>query len=406
MTDTSQATEQLRNEVLHLRHRVTQLEAQVIQVGQAPGTLPHLEEPFAALFRASPVAVVISALADGRYVDVNEYFARITGYEREEVIGRTALELGVWDNPEDRNRIGRMLLEQPVIRDIELTFRTRQQERRIVIASLALIDYEGYPCVLTMCHDITERRLAAIERERLLHEAQAAIRIRDDFLAIAAHELKTPLTTLQLHIQSLQRVAQKGDNATDMLIERLMSKLDVTNQQLGRLTHLVDELLDVTQIREGQMPLHLEALDLGQIARTIVARFEEQFMQANCRVTLDVAPSQMIEADQSGIDRIITNLLSNAVKYGRGQPIELRVTGDATSVCLIVRDYGIGIAVADHQRIFERFERAVPNNDYGGLGLGLYVVQQLVTALHGAIYVESEPGSGATFIVTFPRHVH
>lgn len=152
--------------------------------------------PFAALFRASPVADVITGLMDGRYLDVNDHFARITGYAREAVVGHTLLESGIWADPGDRVRLGRSLMEQPVIRDVELIFRTKHQELRTVVASLALIAYAGMLCVLTMCHDITEWHLAALERERLLQEAQAAIRIRDEFVSVAAHELKTPVTAL------------------------------------------------------------------------------------------------------------------------------------------------------------------------------------------------------------------
>ncbi len=402
MPDTIDVLEQLRNEVTRLRHRVTELEAQAIPPEPTAGFFPPLAEPFAALFRASPVAVVITAVADERYLDVNDHFARITGYAREEVIGRTSRELGIWADLADRERVTRSLWTQSVVRDIELTFRTKHRELRTVVASLALIDYAGMPCVLTMCHDITERQLAALERERLLQEAQAAIHVRDEFVSVAAHELKTPITALQLQVESMQRLAGKGD-ASAATIERIGSRLTAANHQIDRLTQLINELLDVTRIREGQLAMRWEVVDLAQLVATVAARFEEQFAQAHSALTLELAPGSLINGDSSSLDHIVTNLLSNALKYGRGQPIEVKVSGDEASVSLVVRDYGIGIAAADQHRIFERFERAVSPDHYGGLGLGLYVVSQLVTALHGLIVVESEPGSGATFKVTFPR---
>lgn len=400
MTDHIQV-EQLRSEVSILRRRVKELEAQAIEPERTASVFPHLEEPFTALFRASPVAVVITSANDERYIDVNEEFARITGYAREEVIGRRSHELHIWNNPEDRARIGRMFAEQPVIRDIELTFRTKAQALRTVIASLALINYEGLPCVLTMCHDITTLQQTAVERERLLLEAQAAIRLRDDFLSIAAHELKTPLTALQLYLEGMRRIARKQDPA-ETLLQRIVSRLDNADQQVDRLTKLINDLFDVTRIREGRLQLEVQALDLGQIAGAVVTQFEEQLEKAQCALTLDITPAPLITADQSRLEQIMTNLLANAIKYGPGQPIEVRVAGDTRSAWLAVRDYGIGIAPEDQQRIFERFERAVSTDNYGGLGLGLYVVQQLVAALNGTIEVESEPGRGATFTVTFP----
>lgn len=391
-------------EVEVLRRRVTELEAQVASTASADLKLPGLEDPFAALFRASPVAVVITAISDGRYLDVNDQFARLTGYTREEVIGVTSAELQIWANPEDRLRIGEMFKDQVVIRDIELEFRTKDCQIRTVIASLALIDFDATPCVLTMCHDITERQHAAIERERLLEEAQVAIRLRDEFLSVASHELKTPLTALRLHIESMQRIARKDDTA-DPTLQRIMSKLDISLDQINRLTALVNGLLDVTRLREGRLGLNLEVLDLGQVARAIVEQFEEQFEQVNSTVLLDIAPGNTISADRSRLEQIITNLLSNAVKYGRGGPISIHVYGDATVARLSVQDQGIGIAAEDQERIFERFERAVSTQHYGGMGLGLFVVHQLVTLLSGTITVESEPGHGSTFTVAFPRSV-
>lgn len=396
--------EQAAAEVEVLRRRVTELEAQVATAASADLKLPGLEDPFAALFRASPVAVVITAIGDGRYLDVNDQFARLTGYTREEVIGVTSAELQIWANPEDRLRIGAMFKDQVVIRDIELEFRTKDRQIRTVIASLALIDFDATPCVLTMCHDITERQHAAIERERLLEEAQVAIRLRDEFLSVASHELKTPLTALRLHIEAMQRIARKADPA-DPMLQRIMSKLDISLDQINRLTGLVNGLLDVTRLREGRLGLNLEVLDLGQVVQAIVEQFEEQFEQASSTVLLDIAPGNTIWADRSRLEQIITNLLSNAVKYGRGGPISIHVYGDATVVRLSVQDQGIGIAAEDQARIFERFERAVSTQHYGGMGLGLFVVHQLVTLLGGTITVESEPGHGSTFTVAFPRYV-
>ncbi|MBV9791208.1 MAG: PAS domain S-box protein [Chloroflexi bacterium] len=396
--------EQVHAEVEVLRRRITELEAQVATSASTELQLPGLADPFATLFRASPVAVVITAIEDGRYLDVNDQFARITGYTREEVIGATSSELQIWANPDDRLRIGELFKEQVVIRDVELDFRTKAREVRTVIASLALIDFEDTPCVLTMCHDITERQQAAQERERLLAEAQAAVRLRDEFLSVASHELKTPLTALRLHIETMQRIGRKADTSEPTL-QRIMSKLDISLQQINRLTELVNGLLDVTRIREGRLGLDLEPLDLGQVVQAIAEQFEEQFEQADSTVQLELAADCTICADRSRLEQIITNLLSNAVKYGRGGPINVFVFGDATVVRLSVQDHGIGIAAADQQRIFERFERAVSTQHYGGMGLGLFVVHQLVTLLGGTIAVESTPGDGSTFTVTFPRYV-
>jgi len=405
MDNDRQTTAQLQSEIAALRHRIVELEVQAAQSEQATAALQQSEARFTALFRASPVAVVISSLAEGRYLDVNDHFCLITRYTRGEVIGRTSTELGIWVNTEARLRIGQKLIQEQVVRDIELTFYTKLQEPRIVIASLALIYLESQPCVLTMCHDITERQQTAVERERLLAETEKALHIRDDFLSIAAHELKTPLTAIQLHVDAMQRMLRKTEPAP-AIVERILSQLDKTARQTRRLTKLISDLLDVTRIRADQLHIHWEAVDLAQIVRTVVAGFMEQLVSAGCTLELSADIPSLVDGDQSRLEQVVTNLLSNALKYGPGQPIAISVIPDETVVRLIVRDHGIGIAQDHHERVFQRFERAVSSNHYGGLGLGLYIVQHIVTALHGSIAVESEPGAGATFIVMLPRSTH
>lgn len=400
--DDGQNSAALRDEIAVLRQRVGELEAQARHSDQTTAALQRSEERFATLFRASPVAVVIST-AEGRYLDINERFAAITGYTREEVVGRTSRELQIWAQPEERVRIGHLLSTYGVVRDTELTFYTRLHEIRTVLASLALIDIDGTPCVLTMCHDITDRKQAAHERERLLAEATEAVQLRDEFLSIAAHELRTPLTALHLHIESMERTIRRSEPGA-VTNERLLRKLETAGQQTDRLAKLINDLLDVTRIRAGRLEVHLEAVDLTEIVRGVVSRLSDQFARAGCTIRLYANAPCLVVADRSRLDQIVTNLLSNAIKYGPHAPIDVRVEPDPATARLIVRDHGIGIAPEQQVRIFERFERAVSAEHYGGLGLGLYIVRQIVMALGGTITVESDVGAGACFTVTLQRY--
>lgn len=250
-------------------------------------------------------------------------------------------------------------------------------------------------------NDITERKRAEEVRERLYREAQEAILARDEFLSIASHELKTPLTALQLQIQMLLRGARKGGSS--LTSERLLTKLELAEQQTNRLASLTNDLLDVARIRKGQIDIQLAEGNLAQMVRDVVASFEEQIALSGCTVQLHADQPVMGCWDRSRVEQITTNLLSNAIKYGPGKPVEVSVAADNDLAQIVVRDYGIGIAPEHLERIFVRFERAVSSNHYGGLGLGLYIVRQIVEALGGTIHVTSEPGTGATFRVKLPH---
>ncbi len=250
--------------------------------------------------------------------------------------------------------------------------------------------------------DYTERKRAEEERERLYRAAQEAILARDEFLSIASHELKTPLTALQLQLQMLLRTAQKSGLAK-LSPERLLTKLQMADQQTERLAGLINDLLDVARIRTGRIEVRLEEVDLTQIVQDVVARFEEQITQSGCTVKLDTERPVVACWDRARLEQVVINLLSNAIKYGPGKPIAITVRSEESTAELVVSDQGIGIEPEHLERIFVRFERAVSASHYGGLGLGLYIVRQIVEALGGSIRVSSEFGAGSTFTVTLPR---
>jgi signal transduction histidine kinase len=246
-----------------------------------------------------------------------------------------------------------------------------------------------------------QQRAVALEgeiehRKRVERELVEALALREDFLSIAGHELKTPLTALQLQIHSLTSLAtQLGD-------ERYLPKLERSRRQVERLAKLTDELLDVSRLTAGRLSLHVEECDLAAIVMDALDRNAEAIARSGCRLRVlaeEPAPGRW---DRGRVEQVVTNLLTNALKYGAGKPVEILLKRIKERWRLTVRDQGVGVALADQARIFDRFERANSSRNFGGLGLGLWITRQVVEAHGGVIRVESEEGAGATFTVEFP----
>ncbi|HEX5750972.1 MAG TPA: ATP-binding protein [Archangium sp.] len=253
----------------------------------------------------------------------------------------------------------------------------------------------------TFAREFAAHAATALDNARLYHEARQAVALRDEFLGIAGHELRTPLTALKLGLQNLSRQAEALGQR-----ERLSKWITNCQRQGERLGRLVNDLLDVGRLTSGRLALVCQEMDLPALVKEVVGRLRPELEQAGCRVSLALESPLSGYWDRSRLEQVLTNLLSNAAKYGKGRPIELRawaLPGDW--VCVSVRDEGIGITPEDQARIFGRFERAVSERHYGGLGLGLWISQQLVARLGGHIRVRSEPGKGATFTVELPRRV-
>jgi PAS domain S-box-containing protein len=235
------------------------------------------------------------------------------------------------------------------------------------------------------------------DQKRAEHRAHAAIAIRDEFLSVASHELRTPITPLQLQLQSLLKMA-RSEGWEESTAGRLSSAI----RQTTRLNSLVDSLLDVSRISNGKLALSREEFDLGDAVREIVDRFHEEATRARCTLSLEAEPRIRGSWDRMRVEQVVTNLLSNAVKYAAGTLIEVQVRRDRDRGVIVVRDHGGGIDGEHLPRIFDRFERAVSASNFGGLGLGLYIARQIVSAHGGVIKVDSVRDEGAAFTVELP----
>lgn len=237
------------------------------------------------------------------------------------------------------------------------------------------------------------------ERKRVELELQAAVRVRDEFISIASHELKTPLTALELQVSSALGRLRKSEAPWKDGVE---PKLASAVRQTERLAVLINNLLDVTRITSGRLNLTRSAMDLRGLVEAVVRHFQEFIRHS--RSTVSVRADGPVEGhwDPVRMESIVTNLLSNAIKYGEGNPIDIELSRKDNCAQLVVTDRGLGISPEDHKRVFERFERAVPSEHYGGLGLGLWIARHSVEAHGGTIEVSSRPFEGSQFTVKIP----
>jgi len=241
--------------------------------------------------------------------------------------------------------------------------------------------------------DLTERRKWEADRLQLV-QANEAVRLRDEFLSIASHELRTPLMALQLQLD----LALEQTKTTD---PKSASKLERASRNATRLSELITALLDVGRISSGAMTLNPVTTDLGALVHEVVDRLAEAAAAAKCDVTVTVDPGIIGVWDPMRVGQVVSNLLVNAFKYAAGTAVEVLVLRKGEGVEMRVRDHGPGIAQGDRERIFSRFERASARS-LGGLGLGLYVAHQIVTAHGGSIHVDAAAGGGAVFVVDLP----
>jgi PAS domain S-box-containing protein len=240
------------------------------------------------------------------------------------------------------------------------------------------------------------------DQKRAEEALRKAIILRDDFLSVASHELRTPLTSLKLEVANLSRIAQR--NGGSDTAPKLLAKVEKIDSQATRLHRLIDELLDVSRIAAGRLELHVEPVDIAQIVNEVGARFSDEAARAGCTIKVN-APNPVVGRwDRGRVDQVITNLVSNAIKYGDCKPVDVSVDTVDDRAVVTIRDRGLGIAAHDHERIFGRFERAASSRNYGGIGLGLWIVKQIIDALGGTVTVESTPGDGSAFTVDLPRH--
>lgn len=252
-----------------------------------------------------------------------------------------------------------------------------------------------------------------LKREKHLKEAiedlelnaakmRKEVKMRDEFLSIASHELKTPLTSMLLKIQMILHNIRNVSLA-NFSVSNLTAQLETAEAQTKRLSQMINDLLNVSLITTGKMKLEKKNEDLSEIVKEVVNEFNEQFQKENILVTVNIE-KKVVPAmvDKIRIEQVLSNLITNAIKYGNGKPIEINVDGGSSKSWISVVDRGIGIPRDQIDRIFSLFERGVSGKEIQGLGVGLYIASQIIKAHSGKIKVKSTPDKGSEFTVELP----
>jgi PAS domain S-box-containing protein len=369
----------------------------------ARSSRPHLtatealrlsEEKFAKAFRISPDAILISSLVDGRILEANDSFFRITGYTRDEVIGHLTTELNVWRNPGDRAALlARLQANHGSVRDLEFEFQNRSGRRGTGSVSAHLIDIAGEQCLITISRDITAQKQASEALSRYAEDLKVRNEELDAFAHTAAHDLKTPLSNIIGFIEWLQ-------THPDLPGDERQEYLNTIGRNAVKMDNIIDELLLLAQVRKAQV--ELSPIDMARVIAEAQTRLAFIITEKQAVIHMPSRwPSVLGHAPW--VEEVWVNYLSNAIKYG-GQPprVELGCVeqSDGALRCW-VRDNGHGIPPEEQKDLFTAFGENSKVRATGH-GLGLSIVRTIVEKMGGQVGVDSMPGHSTTFYFTLP----
>jgi PAS domain S-box-containing protein len=343
------------------------------------------------IFEHARDIILVICAKTGAFVDVNPAAELAYGYSHAELLGMHIFDLRVQCPTEVAQQMQRASTEGILF---ETTHRRRDGSEFAVEVSSRGEEINGRLLLFSVVRDISERKQLENERDELLAATQRALALRDEFLMIASHELRTPVTNFILQLELLQRsLLREASHAQNLEAAALSLR------ESRRLAALIDTLLDAHR-GKGAITLKRCAFDLAELARDVIQRMDGFATRAGSTMESELH-TVIGHWDRLRIDQVLTNIVHNAIKYGRGRPVRVAVTKHASAALIEVIDSGLGIAAESTHRVFEKFERAVPAS-YGGLGLGLYIARQIVDAHDGSVEIVSSAGQGTHVRVLLP----
>jgi PAS domain S-box-containing protein len=369
---------------------------------QAEETLRESEARFSTVYHSSPVGIGISRLADGTFLDVNDAFLAIYGYTRDEVIGHTANELGLWP-PEARARLVGELEKQGRVQNVEMKFSRKSGQTGDQLVSVELIELGGEKCILGLLTDITERKRNEAELIQARLAAESASRAKSQFLANMSHELRTPMTGV---------LGMLGLTLEGELSPQQRHYLETVQMSAKALLRLLNDILDFSRIEAGAIVFAEEPFNLEWCVRGALELFTLETQQKGLELVLEIAPGTpgVVVGDEGRLRQVLVNLVGNAVKFTEQGKVTVRITGGETAadgrqaLTFAIADTGIGIPAGKKGLLFQTFSQvdASSTRRHGGTGLGLAISKRIVERMRGTIDCSSEEGKGSTFTFTIP----
>jgi PAS domain S-box-containing protein len=353
------------------------------------------EERFRQIFESNPDPVILATLADGKIIDVNKAFENATGISRTKAISHNSDELGFWVDKGFRKTFRKELKSHGEIYNYEADFRVVGGKTKTGLVSACIMNVANAPCILLVIRDITVEKAA----ERALLEMD---RMKSEFISTAAHELNTPLSTMMGYTEFIKSPKEFG-GFTDQQKADFINEIYANGETLRR---IIDDLLDISRIESGRpIPMVLEEIDLGETLRNKVNSYVIQNTGYSFQLELPSKPVQpLFILDRHRINQVFENLLSNAVKYS-SEGSEITITGKEKNDGweIRIKDQGVGMNADQVNHVFDKFYRVdASNTARQGLGLGMSIVKQTITAHGGDIRVESTKGQGTVVIFNLP----
>lgn len=355
------------------------------QIQERTRLLKDSEAFLSSIFQTVKVSLIV--LDPGLYIlSANEHFYRTFKVGAEETLGQQLFALGnhQWDFPGLKNILNDVFLTSNPVENFEVDHEFPHIGRKLMLLNAHRIELSGQykDQILLAFEDITQKREAEIRK--------------DDFLAIASHEFKTPLTSIKGYIQTVERLIPAGP------FEKLRLILHKASLQVERLNNLISDLLEASRIKTGNLRLHKAWFDFDKVVYETVEL--TQTVSPHHTITIDGKSGVQVFGEEAHIIQVLTNLLSNAIKYApKSNKILILVSRVSNYVKVSVKDDGLGISAADQKRIFERFYRVGEvQNHYPGMGIGLYICAEIIKNHGGSLWVESEKQHGSTFSFTLP----
>ena len=405
---------------MKVEERTQELRQEISDRKFAEEALRQSEEKFARAFRSSPCAITLTKLSDGRHIEVNDSFCQFTGYTREEIIGRTALELNLWVDWQARDTMIQVLQEQGTLHNYEFDFRTKFNTVRTALLSVEVINFYGQSCLISVSQDISDRKQAQAALQRAKEAAEAATKAADtanraksEFLANMSHELRTPLNAILGFSQLMHRDAHLNPSQQE--------NLAIIMRSGEHLLTLINQVLDLSKIEAGRLTLNPHNFDLYRLLDDLEDMFRLRASDKQLQLLFERAPNvpQYVCTDEVKLRQVLINLLNNAIKFtesggvsvrvgivqGRGETAQCQTSNLSTAenvphaqLHFEVEDTGIGIAAEEIDSLFEAFVQAKSSTiSPEGTGLGLAIARQFVQLLGGDITLSSTLGHGSLF---------